>query len=190
MNLNGYYLILVLIVLSFFSCENDMAEIQRQINEEEITMERAIDVEMLYSDSAVVKVRIKAPEMLNILNKKEPKREFIKGLNVDVFNENQRVVSKITAKYAVQFAKEDKIFLKDSVRVRTSNNETLATEEMTWDEKTARVYCEKNTFVSMQTQKETIQGYGFNSNLDFTKWKIEKVTGIIDGSNIINDALR
>ena len=166
-----------------------MAEIQRQINEEEITLERAIDVEMLYSDSAIVKVRIKAPEMLNFLDKKEPKREFKKGLNVDVFNENQRIVSKITAKYAVQYAKEDKVFLKDSVRVRTTNNETLATEEMTWDEKTERVYCEPNTFVSMQTAKETIQGYGFDSNLDFTKWKIQKVTGIIDGSNIINDAM-
>lgn len=188
MNLNKYYLILVVFTLCFTACENDMAEIQRQINEEEILLERAIDVEMLYSDSAIVKVRVKAPEMLNFLDKKEPKREFIKGLNVDVFNQQQQVVSKITAKYAVQYEKQDKIFLRDSVRVKTSNNETLTTEEMTWDEKSNQVFCDKNTFVSMKTPKETIEGYGFNSNLDFTKWKIEKVTGILDGSNIIDDA--
>jgi len=189
MSLNRFYLILVTIVLFLSACENDMAEIQRQINEEEITLERAIDVEMLYSDSAVVKVRIIAPEMLNYLDKKEPKREFQKGMQVDVFDERQNIVSKITAKYAVQLEKEDKIVLKDSVRVVTSKNETLSTEEMTWDEKSERVFCGKDTYVSMKTQKETIEGYGFDSNLDFTKWKISNVTGVIQ-SGIMEDAIR
>jgi len=47
---------LALVVLA--SCENDMSAIQRVISQEEQAVERARDVEILYSDSAIVRVRI------------------------------------------------------------------------------------------------------------------------------------
>lgn len=183
-------IVFLFFLTAFLACENDMAEIKRVINEEEVAIERAKDVEMLYSDSAVVKVRIKASEMINILDKKEPRREFQKGLNVDVFNERQQIISRLSAKYAIQYEKQDKVILRDSVRVKTENKEELKTEELIWNEKEERVYCEKETFVTMSTPKETIQGYGFDSNLEFTKWKILNVTGVVDGKDIMGNVPR
>ena len=160
-----------------------MAEVKRIIEQDEIAIEHAKDVEMLYSDSAIVKIRIKAPEMVNYLDKKEPKREFTKGVNVDVFNENKRIVSRLSAKYAVQWEKENKVILKDSVEVVTLQNEKLETEELIWDEKEERVHTDK--YVKMSTQTEIIYGYGFDSNMDFTKWKVKDVTGTIDASDVM-----
>ncbi len=179
--INGLLLFMLLI---FTACENDMAEVERIVKQDEIAIERAKEVEMLYSDSAIVKIRIKAPEMMNYLDKKEPKRVFTKGLNVDIFNEDKKIVSRLSAKYAIQNVKENKVILQDSVEVVTLQNEKLQTEELIWDEKEDKVYTEK--YVKMSTATEIIYGYGFNSNLDFTKWKVKDVTGTIDASDVMD----
>ena len=65
----------------------------------------------------------------------------------------------------------------------TLQNEKLETEELIWDEKEERVHTDK--YVKMSTQTEIIYGYGFDSNMDFTKWKVKDVTGTIDASDVM-----
>ena len=177
--------IILLLTLALTGCENDMAEVKRIIAQDEVAVERAKDVEVLYSDSAIVKIRIKAPEMMNYLDKNEPKREFNKGLSVDIFDENKKIISQLSAKFAIQLLNEKKVTLTDSVEVVTLQNERLQTEELIWDEIGERVYTDK--YVKMSTATEIIYGYGFNSNLDFTKWNVKDVTGTIDASNVMQD---
>mgnify|MGYP000014264832 CR=1 FL=1 len=172
-----------LTILSFFSllalasCENDMSAIQRVISQEEQAVERARDVEILYSDSAIVRVKIKAYTMLNHLDKKEPRREFPEGFIVDFYDEYKRVSSNLSANYAMQYINESKIFMQDSVVVWNKEGERLEAEELTWDEKQEQVYSDE--FVKITTADQIIYGYGFTSNLEFTRWKIKQVTGEI-----------
>jgi len=169
-------------MLCLTACENDMAEVQRVISQEERAIERARDVEILYSDSAIVRVRIQAYTMLNHLDKKEPRREFPEGFVVDFFDERKRVVSNLSANYAMHYINDSKIFMKDSVVVWNEKGERLEAEELTWDEKEKKVYSEE--FVKMTTADQIIYGYGFTSNLEFTRWKIKQVTGEIAADDI------
>ncbi len=179
-----------LTILSFFalvvlaSCENDMSAIQRVISQEDQAVERARDVEILYSDSAVVRVRIKAYTMYNHLDKKEPRREFPEGFIVDFYDENRRVTGKLSSNYAMQYINESKIYMEDSVVVWNREGERLEAEELTWDEKQEKVYSDE--FVKMTTADQIIYGYGFTSNLEFTRWKIKQVTGEIATDELTN----
>ena len=54
----------------------------------------------------------------------------------------------------------------------------LETEELIWDERSQRIYTEKQ--VKITNQEETIFGEGFSSNADFTEYKISKIHGNLD----------
>ena len=172
-----YAALSVIFFLSFFfsSCQNDLAEIQRFIKQEETTYETISDFKTLYSDSAVVKVKIEGPTMLRYLDKDKPRQEFPDGMKVEFFTPNKRVTSRLTAKYGMRLEKDKQIIMRDSVVWESMNKEVLETTELIWDEKEERVFT--NKFVVIRRPGEIITGYGFESNQDFTYSKIKSVTG-------------
>lgn len=171
----GGFLIALLLLSILPSCKNDLAEIQRFVQEEETMVETIRDFQTLYSDSAVVRVKMQGPTMLRYVDKKTPKQEFIDGIKVEFFNANKQVTSRLTAKYAVRDEKENKIIVQDSVIWESVNKEILETSELIWDEKGERVYT--NKFVTIRRPKEIIWGYGFESNQEFTRSKIRAIEG-------------
>jgi LPS export ABC transporter protein LptC len=172
------YAVLSIVFLFLFllpSCQNDLAEIQRFIKQEETTYETISDFKTLYSDSAVVKVKIEGPTMLRYLDKDKPRQEFPDGMKVEFFTPNKRVTSRLTAKYGMRLEKDKQIIMRDSVVWESLNKEILETTELIWDEKEERVFT--NKFVVIRRPGEIITGYGFESNQDFTYSKIKSVTG-------------
>jgi len=167
----------VLFIFSFLlsSCQNDLAEIQRFIKQEETTYETIKDFKTLYSDSAIVKVKIQGPTMLRYLDKNKPRQEFPDGMKVEFFTPSKRVTSRLTAKYGMRLEKDNQIIMRDSVVWESLNKEILETTELIWDEKEERVFT--NKFVVIRRPGEIITGYGFESNQDFTYSKIKSVTG-------------
>lgn len=160
------------------ACENDMAEIKRVIEEEELKVEQAKDVQIFYSDSAVVRVKITSPVMQNNLDKRQLKTEFPNGVYVEFFDALKRPQTHLSANYATRDEQTNKIIMQDSVVVWTQKNEKLQTEELIWDEINERVYSDK--FISVSTDKEVIYGVGFEANQEFTKWKILDVQGELE----------
>jgi LPS export ABC transporter protein LptC len=169
----GLSFLFFLLILS--SCQNDLAEIQRFINQEETTYETISDFKTLYSDSAVVKVKIEGPTMLRYLDKDRPRQEFPDGMKVEFFTPDKRVTSRLTAKYGMRLEKDKQIVMRDDVVWESINKEILETSELIWDEKEERVFT--NKFVVIRRPGEIITGYGFESNQDFTYSKIKSVTG-------------
>lgn len=180
MNNNNYpiqylgYLLLFFVVLT--ACENDLADVERLSPKESVNVEVAKEVELIYSDSAVIRVVVSSPEMLtHNLKGKQMKQEFPDGIAVDFYNERSRVQSELTARYAVRHEDKKEIEIRDSVVWKSLKPEILETEELIWDEKKERVYSKR--FVKITTPTDIIYGYGFEANEDFTKWKITAVTG-------------
>ncbi len=167
--------VVFLLLFLLTSCQNDLAEIQRFIKQEETTYETISDFKTLYSDSAVVKVKIQGPTMLRYLDKDKPRQEFPDGMKVEFFTPNKRVTSRLTAKYGMRLEKDKQIIMRDSVVWESLNKEILETTELIWDEKEERVFT--NKFVVIRRPGEIITGYGFESNQDFTYSKIKSVTG-------------
>lgn len=162
-------------MMAFFaSCSDNIIE-EELITKRDTEFEVADSVEILYSDSAIVRVQIKAPILYNYSENKNPRREFPNGILVEFFDENKKIQSRLTAKKAVQYEKLNKFIVEDSVVVKSVKNEIIETEGLVWDESTQQVYTDR--FITITTATEVIKGYGFESDYNFQNWELKKVSG-------------
>jgi LPS export ABC transporter protein LptC len=179
----------IVIILSLsmllYSCGNDIKTINEVVKADELGIEKASGVEMLYSDSAVVRVRVKAKEMLRYIDPAKPKRTFPKGLLVDFFDKTKQQVSKLTSKYAERDDNSGEVHLRDSVVIWNTKNERMTTDELWWNEPQSRIYTDKA--VEITTPTETIHGRGFESNGDFTHWTLKEVTGTVQSKTLFKN---
>lgn len=159
----------------------DLVDIQL---EDEVGIERAEGVELLYSDSSVVRVAIHAPTLLRYVTQDTPKQVFPDGIDADFYNEQQVQTSKMVADYAEQFQKEQKVYLKDNVKIWNDQNELLETEELVWNKTNKTIHSTKKVRITTPTQ--IINGVGFKSNLDFTEWEMYQMTGTMEQKNMVD----
>jgi len=162
-------------VCFLLACENDLAEIDKLISDDQVKVETAYDVQLLYSDSAVVQVRISGPRMLRHLNKSTPYEEFPDGVRVEFLTSDKKAKSELTAKYAVRFENKNEVIARDSVVWKSGKGEELITNELIWDDKKKRVHTKK--FVKIIKPDEIFYGYGFEADQEFNKWTIIQPAG-------------
>lgn len=168
-------------LLACFACENDPAEIRELAANYDTSVERATDVEILYSDSAQVRVKIQGPTMLYHASRGEKRQEFPDGVIVDFFGQGQQITSTLTAKRATRYENKQQVIVQDSVVWRSIEKEKLESEELIWDEKTQRVFTQK--FVVITRPDEIIYGHGFEANQDFSYSKINAIEGRLKVEN-------
>ena len=174
MKINYFFFALMLF---FVACENDLEEVNKVISQDDMTTEVIKDFQTFYSDSAVVRVKVSGPTMIRHLDRQDPRQEFIDGLRVDFFDAQKKIRSQLTANYGVRHENKREIIMRDSVVWESKKGETLETEELIWDDRKQKVF--SNKFVEITKPGEKIYGYGFETNKDFTRWKIKQVEGII-----------
>ena len=167
--------VFLFLILLLSACHNDPADIEAFFGQLDTSIETAKEVEILYSDSAIIRVKILAPTMLRHLDSQEPFQEFPDGVNVEFFDARQKVSSTLTAKYAIRYDRESKVVVQDSVVWQSVAQEKLETEELIWDEKTQKVFT--NKFVVITRPDEIIYGHGFEANQDFSYSKIKAIEG-------------
>lgn len=158
------------------SCENDIEKIKLITQQNLTPVETGSGLEILYSDSGKVKVKIVTPE-LNRYQTPKPRTELPKGVHVDFFDEHMKITSTLTSKYALRKDDEKTMEAKKDVVVVNEKGEKLMTEYLVWDEKTGKIY--SNEFVKIITADEIIMGNGFESNQDFSRYKIFDIKGTI-----------
>lgn len=176
----------LLAAVLFSACENDINEVNRLFSKDETQVETAIEVELLYSDSAILDLRIVSPKMVRHLDSQNPRQEFPEGLQIEFFDDKgEAVTARMTARYAERFEDDNKFIVRDSVVWRSQKNEQLETEELIWEEEEDRVHT--NKFVVVRRADEIIYGHGFDSNKDFTRWKIRAIEGRIKSNGLTED---
>lgn len=159
------------------ACDAALKREHEAFSQEDTDVEVGRDVEILYSDSAVVRVRITAPTMMNYQDRDNPRQEFPDHIQVDFLNADLQVRSTLTAKFAVRQQDKGLVTIRDSVVLTTAQQEKLETEELIWNEKTEMISTEK--FVKVTKPGEVIYGFGLEANQDFSFWKIKVPKGII-----------
>ena len=167
------------------ACGNSKEELRKLENPADAGMEKAKDVTILYSDSAVVRVRIKAPVMRSkSINIPNPYREFPNGITVEFFGENRQPTSFLSAKRAIRYDNTNRVELQDSVVIWNYQKEKMEAEVLVWDEHTDRITSER--FVRISKADEIIEGYGLDSDLEFQHWTLKRVSGIIRRQSMTN----
>jgi len=177
----------LLTAMTFFAgaCKNDLAEVEALVSSFNTQVETAKDVEILYSDSARIKVRIQGATMLNHLDRSEPRQEFPDGVVVSFYGPEGEVASTLTAKYGVRFQSKGLVIVRDSVVWQSIENEKLETEELQWDEREKKIFT--NKFVVITRPDEIIYGHGFEADQDFRYSRINAIEGQIKADNLETD---
>ncbi len=176
-SLTFFKLIFLLLAISFclLACENDLSKVEKIAdNEVSLPIETSKDVEIIYSDSAIIRANLKSP-ILKFYNVTNPYHEMPIGLKVDFYGPGLILESTLTAKFGRKYQNQRLIEVKDSVVVINNKGERLDTERLIWNEKTKKIYTDK--FVRITTANEVLFGEGMEANQNFTNYKIFKPRG-------------
>ncbi len=166
-------------VLSLFTgCQKQVETPTLTASETQTDVERIEDVEIIYSDSAVIRIRLNGPVMLNHLNFNDPYQEFTDGIRVEFFNPFGMVTSVLTAKYAVRYQTRGLTYIRDEVVWKSIEGKTLETPELTWDEREKNVYTQK--FAVVATSTDTVYSHGFQATQDFKNIKLNAIDGTMN----------
>jgi LPS export ABC transporter protein LptC len=155
----------------FWSACTDLKKETRQVfTQDDVAVEVGREVEILYSDSALVRVRVTGAVLHNFSGREKPRQEFPEGIRMEFLAPDLSVRSVLTAKMAIRYQDEGRITARDSVVLTTVKNEKLETEELIWDERIAKVRTDK--FVKVTQPGEIIYGFGLEAEQDFSYWRI------------------
>jgi len=162
-------------IVLLFSCENDLRKVE-QISAKKmlVPVDKSTGVEIIYSDSAIVKAKLITPELLNYKTEK-PYIEMNKGVTVIFFDKYQQESSRVIADYAIRRERESIVELKRNVIVTNIKGETFKSDELTWDETKRRFYSTK--LVSITSNQSIAYGTSFWAKEDFSYYEFVQSTG-------------
>jgi LPS export ABC transporter protein LptC len=168
-------LLYVFSVLCITSCVKKEFDLEGLRTPRDYSIEEARDVNIIYSDSAIMRVRIGGPLLRRYVYRFRVEEEFPEGVDVTFFDPSGRPTAWLTAKYAIRKPQDHQTVVRDSVVLLNTQNEKLEGLELIWDEKEQLITTEK--FVKITRPDEVIYGRGFRSNQDFTRYTIFAVEG-------------
>jgi LPS export ABC transporter protein LptC len=165
--------LVVLSVLGLWGC----SEIEKSddLTEYEGPILELTDVESLYSDSSVVRLKLIARRQLEYENKDH---EFPEGIYIEFYDTDGILSSTLKANYCYNYGKEERWRALGNVIVKNVvSNEQLNTEELFWEPNKEIVYT--NEFVRIETDGEIVMGEGLEAAQDFSWWNIKNGRGTI-----------
>lgn len=139
-----------------------------QPKEYEGPLQEAEQVELLYTENELLKVKMRTPLLYEFKN---GDREFPKGVNLEFYDVAGKLASTMRSDHAYYFKKDDKWRARGKVEVvNLEKNEQLNTEELFWVPVKETIHTDK--FVTIRMQKEVIYGEGLNAKQDMSSYEI------------------
>jgi LPS export ABC transporter protein LptC len=172
-----YTFYIFLIIVGLASCQTEVVDINvLEAAMNSIPVETSKNIEIIYSDSAIVRAKLSSPHLDNY-KVENPYNEMPEGLTVLFYTPELEIESTLTANYGIRYIDQGVVEVKDNVIVVNKKGEKLNTERLLWDENTKRIF--SDNFVKITTKEEIILGEGFESDQNFSSYKIFKIKGTI-----------
>jgi LPS export ABC transporter protein LptC len=170
---NVLLLILVWVFIGV-SCREDIDKSQLEFYEGPIRISH--DIELLHSDSALVRTKLMADKQLEFQN---GNTEFPDGIVIHFFEKDGELSTTIRADRGYHERKTNLYRGEGDVQVHNLlKDQRLSSEELFWDPGTKKIYTEK--FVTVEEPTRIIKGTGMEADEGFNDYKFTKVTGIIE----------
>lgn len=166
-----------LLLLCTLSCKNDLDQIAA-VEVQEAGPDRVTqNAEYLYTDSGRVRNRLRAGRIAKWARKPE-RTEITEGLEVLFYNARGKEGSILTARRGLILPEENRMEVYENVVFINERGERLETEQLTWDQDSARVRTDKP--VRVEREGDIIHGQGLDAAEDFSRYTIRRITGIIN----------
>lgn len=143
------------------------------------------NVETLISDSGVTRFRIITPIWYVYDEVEEPYWNFPEGLNLEKFDNFFRREATVVADSAVYFKNRQIWRLDGNVNITNVMNEKFLTNQLFWDQRLHKLY--SDSFIHIERPDKVLEGYGFDSNEQLTRYTIRNVSGIFPASSFRGD---
>jgi LPS export ABC transporter protein LptC len=168
----------VVVILVLTACRPSVKDTLRYgESDDTLIVMRSYDVETFISDSGITRYRVVTPEWLVVENVEKPCWKFPRGLHLEQFDESLFVYSELESKYAIYYLNNDIWELYDSVRVKNVDNEYFETDKLIIEKSKESVHTDQ--YVKVIQKDRIITGLGMTSNLNMTRYVIEKPQGVI-----------
>lgn len=165
-------LILAGFFLIFISCQEDVKPIiNNSIGESEIPSQESWDSKILITDEGILKAIIHSAHIQVYDERKETLLEDVK---INFYDENEKRSSQLTSKKGKVDDKTQDMYAIDSVVAVNDSGTVLETDELKWVNKTRKIMTDK--FVTITTNEERIEGYGFVSDQGLKNYTIYNIT--------------
>ena len=159
-------------MMVLFSCKNTINEVKEIGEFEELPLKESFDVTYLRSLNGKVGNRLFAPLVYQYKNKNTI---MPKGFKLEFLDSNLVASAYLEAKYGEIISSTGLMIARDSVILVNFKKEELYTEELIWQQDSAKIYTDK--YIKIKRKDVVIHGKGFESNEDFSHYTIKKVTG-------------
>ncbi len=170
-----FFLLLIILGLGSVSCENDLEVVQALNDPEKVPDATVEKSEILYYDSAQLKVKIQSPILLRFSLVKEPYYEFPQGIHVQFYDSLKNVKAEVKSKYAI-FKEKQKLWeARKDVIVVSKDGKQLNTEQLFWDQNKKIIYSDK--FCRVTTPTANLTGNKFIASEDFSSYELSQVQG-------------
>jgi LPS export ABC transporter protein LptC len=171
---------LLLVVVFTCACENDIEKINLLNTSAEYPNIIGEDIEVVYSDSARVKLQMFAKSLKQFNNAEKPYSEFPDGMKVYIFDKELGIESVIQANYAIYYNDEKLWHATGNVIAENfKSGERLDTEELFWDEEKEEIY--SNSYTRIVNEDGTFYGQnGFRSNQSLTDYTLIGSKGVVN----------
>lgn len=176
-----WYIPVILIAGMFFSCVNDVAEVEKVTYTDKSPAQILKIAEIEYSDSGYVKSILRAP-VIEKYDDATGRTLFPKGLEVVFYNEKHEAESKITADFGELSDNAKFLELKQNIVIISySKKDTLYTEylkKIPGHKDSMNV--STTTLVIVRGNSGKFESQGVKARDNFSKYKFGKSKGIIN----------
>ncbi|WBX71783.1 LPS export ABC transporter periplasmic protein LptC [Tenacibaculum retecalamus] len=167
----------IFMVAMLFSCTNSKKEVRDFLADKNMPIGMAKNIYHIKKDSGKITSKTNAAVFYDFSNRKEhPYNEFPKGIKIVSIDKGGKDSTTITGNYAIAYNKTSVSEIKGNVVILNHREHTkLETNQLFWDQKEHYFFTEDG--FRLTTLRDTINGFGFESREDLTKWIAKDITG-------------
>lgn len=149
----------------FASCESNFKDVQKINMANFAPVGEADTVNLKYTDSGKVKAILLTPKMLDFANASFPYTEFPQGIDVTLFDGNQKK-SFVKSDYAIRYKGTNIIDLQGNVTITSDDGKILETTQLYYDQKREWFFTEKKCKLTLGPGN-IFYTKGFDASRDF-----------------------
>lgn len=168
--------VLMVVVLSFCSCKNDMQKV-KFFDRQSLPQQIVKDAVVIHSDGGHLQMRLAAPYIYKY-SKPEEKTVYPKGVSVTFFKDG-RANTSLKARYAISLDERKIMMARDSVVIISyASGDTTYLQDIVWNQSEGRIY--SNRPVRSVNGKRVTLGDGFQSDDQFIDPQIYHQRGVVE----------
>lgn len=153
--------------------------------QDSVPMMSTYGLNMLISDSGVIKYRIVSERCLINQNVNPKRTIFDKGVFLTQFDEKFHVQSYIQCDTAYKYDDLHVFELRGRVRILTKDGLKFRGEELFWDQGRHEYYSNKYSY--LETPERTLEGHYFRSDENMRKYYISNTKGSFEKADMIGE---